>query len=104
MSHTFKPNYAIPPGETLQEIMEERRLEVSDLSKISEIPEDTLKGILSATIIIEDKTANQLEIALGVPKHFWLNLESNYCETLNRLEISGVPLMTEENGIVYESE
>lgn len=101
MNQEFKPNYAVPPGETLQEMLEEKNWSVQDFSNISQIPTSDLEGILNSKVKIEEEVAFKLDKATGISRTFWLNLQKNYDATIQRLEAEGKPLQRETGGRVY---
>ncbi|PLS19155.1 plasmid maintenance system antidote protein, XRE family [Bacillus sp. M6-12] len=102
MNNEFKPNYAVPPAETIKEMMDDKEWTVKDLSILSLLSEETIKGVLSADVEINEHIAFQFEKALGISRTFWLNLERNYRNTIKRLEAEGKKLKREEGGFVYE--
>jgi len=81
----FKPNYAVPPGETLKETLESLGMTQAELAQRTGRPKKTINEIIKGKAAIAPDTAIQLERALGVPASFWNNLERNYQETLARL-------------------
>ena len=81
----FTPDYAIPPGETLSETLEELGLTQKELSLRMGRPEKTISGIISGNTRITQETALELEKVTGVPASLWNNLEAQYRETLARL-------------------
>ncbi len=86
MSHRFNPNYAVPPGETLQETIEVLGMTQSDLAQRMGRPVKTINEIIKGKAAITADTALQLEKVLRVPASFWNNAERNYREALARLE------------------
>lgn len=81
----FEPDYAIPPMETLKEILEERRITLSRLSKMTGLDYDeVLLKVMEVKKPIDENIASKLEKALSIPAAFWLNLEKNYQQTLKR--------------------
>lgn len=82
----FKPDYAVPPGETLREVLEYKGMNQSQLSERMGRPIKTINEIINGKAAITTETALQLELVLGVSSRFWNNLERNYRETLARLE------------------
>jgi len=82
---TFKPNYAVPPGETLKETLDTLGMTQNELVERVGRPHQTINGVVSGKLSINADTALQLERALGVPASFWNNLETNYQQTLARL-------------------
>lgn len=81
----FKPNYAIPPGETLRETLDTLGMTQAQLAERTGRPKKTINEIVSGKAAITAETALQLERVLGVPASFWSALERNYRETLARL-------------------
>jgi plasmid maintenance system antidote protein VapI len=82
----FKPDYAIPPAETLQEILEDREITLQDVKNTTGIPLHLLERIMKAEAKIDEFTSEKLGIYLHIPKDFLYRLEVNYQETLARLK------------------
>jgi HTH-type transcriptional regulator/antitoxin HigA len=82
----FCPNYAVPPGETLEETLRALDMTQADLAQRTGRPKKTINEIIKGKAAITPETALQFERALGVPATFWNNLERNYRETLARLK------------------
>jgi HTH-type transcriptional regulator/antitoxin HigA len=72
------PDVAIPPGETLADVLEAKGLTQAELARRMGRPAQVINEIIKGTKSIEPATALQLERVLGTPAHFWLNLESGY--------------------------
>jgi len=85
MKNQYLPNYAVPPGETLLETIEEIGMSQAELAERTGRPKKTINEIIKGKASITPDTALQLERVLGVPASFWNNLERNYQETLTRL-------------------
>lgn len=83
---SFTPDYAVPPGETLQETLEELGLSQKELALRMGRPEKTISGIISGKTQITPETALELEKVTSVPASLWNNLEAQYRETLARLK------------------
>ncbi len=82
---------AIPPGETIRELMESRGISVSDLSEVMELTEEELNQLLDgdteeAKAEITERTAKWLESMFGPSAGFWLGLERRYRENLKKVE------------------
>jgi len=86
-THAFQPDYAIPPGETLREILEERGMTQADLAIHTGMAEEMISKIISGNAPITHETAHRLELALGVSASFWNNRELAYRELLIYEEI-----------------
>ena len=81
----FLPLYAVPPGETLEEVLEERQMTQSELARRMGRPFKTINEIIRGKAAIMPETAIQLERVLDVPASFWTNLESQYREDQARI-------------------
>lgn len=82
----FKPNIAIPPGETLKECLENIGMTQAELSKRTGLSTKHISEIINGKTPITQETSLKLENVLGIPASFWNNLEANYQETKARLE------------------
>lgn len=85
-THTFEPDYSVPPGETLQETLEHLGLSQKELAMRMGRPTKTINEIVKGVAAITAETALQLEKVTGVPSSFWNNAEANYRERLARLK------------------
>lgn len=81
----FKPDYAIPPGETVLEMIESMGMSQAELAARMGRPTKTINEIIKGKAAITAETALQLERVLGVPASFWTNLEADYQADLTRL-------------------
>ena len=80
----FQPDYAISPGEILNDELMLRGMTLKELERRTGITSKHIISILKAKSIITPETAIKFERALGMPVRYWLNLESNYQEILAR--------------------
>ena len=83
--YAFEPDYAVPPGETLQETIEALGMTQRDLATRTGMAPKTINQIIKGKAPITPDTAILLERVTGVPARFWNNLESNYREQLAKL-------------------
>ena len=74
----------IPPGEILGEELEARGMTQKELAARLDRPAQAINEIINAKKAITPDTAIGLEKALGIPAHFWNNLEADYRMTLAR--------------------
>ncbi|GAA0218164.1 HigA family addiction module antitoxin [Selenomonas dianae] len=81
----YCPDIAIPPGDTLLEILEDIGMTQAELAKRMGRPKKTINEIIKGKSAITPDTAIQLERVLNVPAHFWNNLEMNYRADLARI-------------------
>jgi len=79
-------NLAIPPGEYLEEVLEELGMTKEELSRRMDRPASKLSAIFKGHKTITSDTALRLEKVLGVPAHIWTGLEAEYRLTLAREE------------------
>jgi len=83
---TFTPDYAIPPGETLLETIEELGITQKELALRMGRPLKTINEIIKGKAQLTHETSLELEKVTGVDASFWNNLESQYREALARIK------------------
>ena len=83
--YRFDPDYAIPPGETLKEVIESLDMTQKELSIRTGLTVQSLNRISRGEQPITYKTANKLELTTGISARMWNNLESQYREQLARI-------------------
>ena len=86
IQNQYTPDYVSPPGETLQEILEERGMTQAQLAERTGRPKKTINEIINGKAAITPETALQLERVLNIPASFWNNRERQYQEALARQE------------------
>lgn len=86
---SYQPDYAVPPGETIQELLEINELTLEELSEQTGIDQEQLYDVVQQGRALTEGTVDKIAIILGVPKSFLMNLERNYRETLERITIKG---------------
>jgi len=84
--NTFEPDYAVAPGETLQETIDALGLTQKDLAERMGLTTKTVNLLIKGDAPITADTALVLERVTGVPAAFWNNLESKYRERLARMQ------------------
>lgn len=84
--HVFEPDYAVPPGATLEETMESLGMTQRDLANRTGLAVQTLNRIFKGEQPITYETANRLELVTGIAAAFWNNLETQYREQLSKIE------------------
>lgn len=80
----FTPDYAVPPGVTLKEVLDSKGLSQADLSLRTGLAEKTISQIVNGIAPITHETAEKLELTLGLPARFWNRRELSYRESLAR--------------------
>lgn len=67
-----------PPGDTIQESLEELGMSQAELAERIGRPKEKVNDIIKGREPISTPTAHKLEKVLGIPASFWLNRESEY--------------------------
>lgn len=84
-SYGFEPDYAVPPGETLKEVLESMAMTLKELSIRTGLTEQSIIRIIKGDQPITFETANKLEMVTGIPARFWNKLEMQYREQLSKI-------------------
>jgi HTH-type transcriptional regulator / antitoxin HigA len=84
--YPFEPDYAVPPGATLEETMESLGMSQRDLADRTGLTVQTLHRIFKGEQPITYETANRLELVTGIEATFWNNLETQYRGQLAKIE------------------
>ncbi|RLT40439.1 MAG: addiction module antidote protein, HigA family [Chloroflexi bacterium] len=75
----------VHPGELLAEELEVREMTQRELAEAMGRPVQVINEIVRGKKAITAETAVQLEAALKIPAHLWLNMQSSYELKLARL-------------------
>lgn len=89
IKNEFVPCIAIPPGETLEEQLEQIGMTQVDFSKRTGLTTKHINEIINGKASITPETALRFESVLGIPASFWINLEANFQEAKARIEKEG---------------
>lgn len=73
-----------PPGETIQDMLDERGMTQADLARSLGRPFKTINEIIKGKARITEEMAMQLEQAFKVDAEFWLLREAQYRLSLLR--------------------
>ena len=84
VQNEYVPDVVSPPGETLQDILDERGISQADLAERTGRTKKTINEIVKGKAPITPETALQLEKVLSVPATFWNNREMGYRAYLAR--------------------
>lgn len=82
----YMPDVAIPPGDTIQEMLESIGMTQAELAQRIGRSPTKLNEIIRGKKAITVNTAIALSRVMPYPEDFWLNLEKNYRLTLARLQ------------------
>jgi len=85
IQNEYVPQYAVPPGETLLEVLETQSMSQAELARRLGRTPKMVNEIVAGKAPITPHTALLLEQVLGVPARLWNNLERQYREDLARL-------------------
>ena len=76
---------AIPPGETIREMLEDKGMTQKEFADRMNCTEKHIRKLFNGETAITPKMALRLEIVLGAPARFWNGLEAGYREDLQRI-------------------
>jgi HTH-type transcriptional regulator / antitoxin HigA len=74
----YRPESVSPPGDTLQETLDELGMSQAELARRVGCPTRTINEIVNGETAILPETAFQLESVLGIPAKFWVAREMAY--------------------------
>lgn len=80
-------DYAIPPGETLRELLDEQGLTQRDLARRADLSPKHVNRLLQRLVPLSPEVAQRLERVTGTPARLWNQMEANYRSDLERLRI-----------------
>ncbi len=80
----YSADVAIPPGETLLELLESNNMTQAELAERIGFSKKHINEIIKGKSAITAETAVKLENIFSPPASFWTNLEANYREILAR--------------------
>lgn len=80
------PNYAVVPGETLLEVLEEKNMTQTEIASRTGQSLEIISEMVQGKTAITPEIALQFGRVLGVPASYWLRMEQNYREDLARLQ------------------
>jgi len=88
-THEYEADYAVPPGGTLSETLDSIGMTQAEVVRRTELTTKHISQIITGDAAISPEVSRRLELALGVPGHFWAALEANYQTQKARLEERG---------------
>ena len=77
---------AIPPGYTIKEQLEDRNINLNDFIAKMNMSKEDVELLIEGNIKLTNDLASKLELVLGIPKQFWINLENNYRNKLDAIK------------------
>lgn len=97
-SDRIESDLAVPPGEYLQEVLEEVEMSQAELSRRLGRPVQAVNEIVKGVKAITPESALQLQQVLPVPAHVWTGLEEAYRLALAKAKEDRK--LDDENGLV----
>jgi len=87
----YRPTQITPPGATLSDLIEERRLVPAALAQALALDEAAFDALLAGDLPLTPALAHRLEAAVGVPADYWLRHEDGYrtAQPSRKLRASG---------------
>ncbi|MDE2104699.1 MAG: HigA family addiction module antidote protein [Patescibacteria group bacterium] len=82
----YRPDTAIAPGATISEMLLSKGITQAGLAERMKRPANKINEILRGKRAITAETALELELVLGLPAGFWLELEKNYQLARKRID------------------
>jgi HTH-type transcriptional regulator / antitoxin HigA len=77
---------ATPPGATIKEQLLDRGMNQKEFAARMEMSEKHISKLINGDVQLTPDVAMRLEMVLGLPAHFWNNLESIYREKVIQVE------------------
>lgn len=77
-------NLIIHPGEILKDILDTKNISIEELINNTGVDKTLILSVIDGKEDISNNIASSLESYLDIPKSFWINLENNYKEEVNR--------------------
>jgi HTH-type transcriptional regulator/antitoxin HigA len=78
VASAYRPDYSIPPGDTLRAVIEAQGMTQADLSRRTGLSAKHINQVIQGVAAISPDAAFALERVLGVPARFWNALEANH--------------------------
>lgn len=79
----YTPDWVSPPGETLADILKERKITRSEFTQRMGWPKKTINQLIKGKVEITIRIAYKMELALWTPSaRFWIDRERLYRESL----------------------
>ena len=77
---------ATPPGATIKEQLTDRGMSQKEFAARMDMSEKHISRLINGEVMLTAEVAVRLEMVLGLPAHFWNNLESIYREKLQKIQ------------------
>lgn len=81
----FLPDWVSPPGDSIERLLEERKISISEFAQKIDKPISFVENLLIGEEFIDVDLASKLEAIIGSTAAFWLRREENYRKDKIRL-------------------
>lgn len=78
LNHSFTPDWASPPGDTIADALEELGWTRSQLAEHLGYTEKYVHQLISAQVPINEESAQKISQVIGSTPEFWLRREAQY--------------------------
>ena len=78
MNTLYQPEKVTPPGETVADLLEERKMTSAELARSIGQPVNDVDAMIDGRRALTVQLALQLEQLFGVPSTYWLAHEAHY--------------------------
>lgn len=81
----FRPNWASPPGDTIADILGEKKVSLAAFSKRIGCSIEDVQDLLAGRLVMSVSLARKLHAELGATVEFWMSRDFHYRESVARL-------------------
>lgn len=86
-STNYTPNWISSPGETISDILIERKISIDELKNLLDMSEFKITQLITGKLLINEYIAERLSNVLGASQSFWLEREKQYREALQHINM-----------------
>ena len=83
--YPFRPDYAVPPGQTLRELIDHLGISPTKLASLTGLSEPLIYQLINGDAELTPDAAVRLERATGLSARTWNSLEENFRKQLDGL-------------------
>ncbi len=80
----FAIELLVHPGETVKDVLEEKNISQAELAVRTGCSFKHISEVVRGKKDISFEFASRLEYTLGIPAHFWINLQANYDKEIQK--------------------
>ncbi|GAA2095726.1 HigA family addiction module antitoxin [Actinomadura alba] len=90
----YEPDYAVPPGETIREFLDELGMTQRQLAARLALSLKHVNQLIQGLVPLSPEVAARLELVTGMPARLWNRLEADYQTAQVRLPAKRGPRRT----------